>query len=293
MTQEPLRILLSGGLGNQLFQSAVAYHFNLLGNRDCVLVRNENSHSRFDHGSQVEKLILDLKIETKAEKTNFLFRFERKLIRSSQMYSHLRKVQVQKELGFDPNFLIKDDTLELRGYFQSYIYAESLREVYRVSLANYLQDSQLNLKSDITFSKKPISLHLRRGDYETLRTTLGVLDLKYYENALEELNTKEEIQEILVFSDDASKASDILSRSKFSKFMNFKFASSLGEIESLAAMSMCQRHIIANSTFSWWGAFLTTAENSIVAPSKWFRKGDDPNMLIPKHWIQIDSKWET
>ena len=74
--------------------------------------------------------------------------------------------------------------------------------------------------------------------------------------------------------------------------MNFQIASSLGEIDSLAAMSLCSRHIIANSTFSWWGAFLTDGQSKVIAPDKWFRNGDDPYKLIPNNWTRIESKWE-
>ncbi len=292
MIQRPLRVLLTGGLGNQLFQTAAAYHIQSVIKRETILVRDANSYSKYNHGSRVEKLIANLSVEGKEEKANLLLRLDRRLVRGNHIYADLRRIQVHQELGFDPELTVKNHTNELRGYFQSYIYAESLRGIYQDSISSYLRSSPLNIDLKVTAAAGPLSLHMRRGDYETLKTTFGVLDFEYYENALEELDAHQEIKEIWVFSDDVSKASTILSRSKFFKFMNFQIASSLGEIDSLAAMSLCSRHIIANSTFSWWGAFLTDGQSKVIAPDKWFRNGDDPYELIPNNWTRIESKWE-
>jgi hypothetical protein len=292
MIQSPLRVLLTGGLGNQLFQTAAAYHIQSLTKRETIMVRDANSYSKYNHGSRVEKLIANLSVEGKEEKANLFLRLDRRLVRGNQFYADLRRIQVHPELGFNPELTVKKNTNELRGYFQSYIYAESLRGIYQDSISSYLRSSPLNIDLKVTSTAGPVSLHMRRGDYETLKTTFGVLDFEYYENALEELDAHQEIKEIWVFSDDVSKASTILSRSRFLKFMNFQIASSLGEIDSLAAMSLCSRHIIANSTFSWWGAFLTDGQSKVIAPDKWFRNGDDPYKLIPNNWTRIESKWE-
>jgi hypothetical protein len=292
MIQRPLRVLLTGGLGNQLFQTAAAYHIGSLTKREPVMVRDANSYSKYHHESRVEMLITDLIIEGTEKKANLLLHLDRKLVRSSNIYADLRRIQVHQELGYDPKFVLKRDTSKLRGYFQTYVYAESLREIYQDSISSYLRRSPLSIDLKGTSTAGPVSLHVRRGDYETLRTTLGVLDFEYYENALEELDAHEEIMEIWVFSDDVSKASTILSSSRFFKFMDFQIASSLGEIDSLTAMSLCSRHIIANSTFSWWGAFLTDGQGKVIAPDKWFRNGDDPYKLIPYNWTRIESKWE-
>lgn len=292
MIQSPLRVLLTGGLGNQLFQTAAAYHIRAVTKRETVMVRGANSYSKYNHGSQVEKLISNITVEGNGEKANLLIRLDRKFIRSSHVYAEFRRIQVNQQLGFDPDLTVKKHTNELRGYFQSYVYAESLREIYQDSVSRYLSSSPLNIDLQGASTADPVSLHMRRGDYETLRTTFGVLDFEYYENALEELNAHEKIKEIWVFSDDISKALTILSRSRFLKFMNFQIASSLGEIDSLVAMSLCRRHIIANSTFSWWGAFLTDGQRKVIAPDKWFRNGEDPYRLIPNNWMRIESIWE-
>lgn len=292
MKQAVLRVLLTGGLGNQLFQSAAAFHFEKHTKRETVLVRDSNSYSKCNHGSQVEKLISKVMIQGSDEKADLLLRIERKLVRSNRTYANLRRIQVHHELGFDPDFFVKSRTNELRGYFQSHIYAESIKDSYQESISSYLKSSPSTLDLESTSIASPVSLHIRRGDYETLRQTFGVLDFEYYENALEELNAHEEIKEIWVFSDDVSKASSILNRSRFFSFMNFKIASSLGEIDSLVAMTLCSRHIIANSTYSWWGAFLTDGHNKVISPDKWFRRGDDPFELIPNNWTRIESKWE-
>lgn len=292
MNQGTLRVLLTGGLGNQLFQTAAAYYFKKLTNREIILVRNENSYSKYNHGSRIEKLISNLRIVEKVEKPNLIRRFDRRIIRTNQIYANLRKIQVHQELGFNPDMNIMSRTKEIRGYFQSYVYAESLRLIYQDSIVNYLRGSQLNMHHNDLSNADPVSLHIRRGDYESLRTTIGMLDFEYYENALEELDTHKKIKEIWVFSDDMSKASMILSKSRFLQFMNFQITTCLGEVDSLAAMSLCNRHVIANSTFSWWGAFLTGGKRKVIAPGKWFRNGDDPHKLIPKNWTRIESKWE-
>lgn len=292
MIQSPLRVLLTGGLGNQLFQTAAAYYFRALTKRETVMVRDANSYSKYNHGSRVENLIANLSVEGKEEKANLMLRLDRRLVRDNRFYGDLRRIQVHQELGFNPDFTVKKHTNELRGYFQSFIYAESLREIYQYSISSYLKGSPLNIDLKSASIEGPVSLHMRRGDYETLKTTFGVLDFEYYENALQELDAHKEIKEIWVFSDDIAKASTILSRSRYLKFMNFQIASSFGEIDSLVTMALCSRHIIANSTFSWWGAFLTDGPSKVIAPDKWFRNGDDPYKLIPNNWTRIESKWE-
>jgi hypothetical protein len=113
MIQRPLRMLLSGGLGNQLFQTAAAYYIQSLTRRELVLVRDANSYSKYNHGSRVEKLIIDLSVEGKEERIDLLRRFDRKLIRSSRVYADLRRIQVHQELGFDPDLVIKEQTIEI------------------------------------------------------------------------------------------------------------------------------------------------------------------------------------
>jgi hypothetical protein len=292
MIQSPLRVLLTGGLGNQLFQTAAAFHIRALTKRETVMVRDANSYSKYNHGSRVENLIANLSVEGKEKNANLMLRLDRRLVRDNHIYADLRRIQVHQELGFDPDFTLKKHTNELRGYFQSYIYAEAFREIYQDSISSYLRSSPLDIDLNSSSIACPVSLHMRRGDYETLRTTFGLLDFEYYENALEELDAHEEIKEIWVFSDDVSKASTILSRSRFLKFMNFQIASSLDEIDSLVAMTLCSRHIVANSTFSWWGAFLTDGPSKVIVPDKWFRSGDEPYKLIPNNWTRVESKWE-
>jgi hypothetical protein len=190
------------------------------------------------------------------------------------------------ETDFDYNEIpyIKEN-LNICGYFQSELYFKK----YTDDVIDILQpsiDLHLDLRikySNINF-KKTASLHVRRGDYLSLGSFYNQLTIdNYYTKAIEEL-TKNGVEDILIFSDDIKWCKENF------KGDNFYFSEGNSEIEDLFLMSFCSHNIIANSSFSWWGAFLNKNKDKIViAPKKWWGviNNMNENTIIPETWVRL------
>lgn len=185
-----------------------------------------------------------------------------------------------KENIFEYNagiFGIPDHT-DISGYFQS--------EKYFVAFKNQLlkeftfKEHILQKAKDIrSVTKQPvISVHIRLGDYQYLQDSHPICTIDYYREALRQLPDD---MLLYIFSDEPYKASMI--------FKNLNRPYTIMEngckYIDMATMSLCDYHIIANSSFSWWGAWLASSKK-IIAPSKWF--GDSPS--APKNWSDIYCK---
>lgn len=131
------------------------------------------------------------------------------------------------------------------------------------------------------FQVSPISLHIRRTDYLTY-PNYTALDISYYKKALELFDSRE----VLVFSDDSEwcKQQTLFSDDRFS------IAEGNSNYIDLCLMTLCSGHIIANSSFSWWGAWLSDSKQ-VVAPSGWFSGSQNECLntadLIPDSWVMI------
>lgn len=215
---------------------------------------------------------------------NLVFNYRHRLIKR---YNNniLRKIRFQnilestfKTVKSAPTNI--NSNLNFEGYFQSmkYFRGFDVKKVYSISKSNY---NYICDKYKKYFTKDTTSLHVRRGDYIKKSHKFKNLDKKYYCNALNYINKSDYI---LVFSDDINwckKNLDIDER--------FIFIEGEKDYIDLYMMSMCNNNIIANSSFSWWGAYLNEHKNKIVvAPNQWFnisRKIDDN--LYPNEWIKI------
>lgn len=288
------RIPLSGGIGNQLFQVAASFYFGNLQKREIVLTRNIGSSvSDSEKHASLDSLRLPITITNNVSESNLFYRLDRKLIKVFDAYADFRGVQVQREVGFDPEFKVFDGTRELRGYFQSFKYVDNFKTIFE-SAVNRYSGSQFFCESKILAEKvHPVSLHIRRGDYEMLKGTHGILNNQYYESSLQILGEYHNFDKIWVFSDEPEKARNTLRKSKYFDDMDFRIGSSLNSIETLVMMTLCRGHIIANSTFSWWGAILSKLEKSVIAPQEWFFNGSSPSELLPASWLQNRSSWES
>ena len=136
-------------------------------------------------------------------------------------------------------------------------------------------------------STSPISLHIRRGDYITNPNHFS-LDLNYYQNAIDYFGKD---KQYFVFTDDPNwfKQQDLY-RSE-----NFKLISEITKNSTpldLYIMKSCKKHIIANSTFSWWGAWLSNSKE-VVFPLKWYKdEGDSSEDLPLKDWVGIKNNFQ-
>jgi hypothetical protein len=190
---------------------------------------------------------------------------------------------------FHSGLLKKKNNVYLDGYFQSYKYPDSIRKTLLddfVLKNGYSQDAQ-KTKNDIELSGESVAVHVRRGDYSSsCKNWNGLCDIKYYQQGLDQIKKKYSSVKLFIFSDDIAWARENL---KFDSPMVFVSRPTLSNAEELLLMSLCKHQIIANSTFSWWGAWLNqNPQKIVVAPSRWLLVSNiDTSELLPSEWTTI------
>ena len=158
------------------------------------------------------------------------------------------------------------ESLNLHGYFQSEKYFEHCADQVRHYFTPRKNVEQLLQKKYPDLSDT-CSIHIRRGDYVN-HPLHEVCNLDYYKRAIAEIERRTTIRKFVVFSDDIQWCRNNLRG-------QFEFVDGNHDIEDIFLMSMCTHHIIANSSFSWWGSWLNKNPNKIIlAPSAWFNNSD-------------------
>jgi hypothetical protein len=207
------------------------------------------------------------------------------------LFSRPFQINRERAFSFDARVLDCSDQAYLDGFWQSEQYFSPIANLIRqdLQLKNPLPE---NLKALVTQiqSTNAIAVHVRRGDYVSNPTTTayhGVCSVQWYEDAAKYMIEKIENPVFFVFSDDYEW---VRKNIYFDAPTVFITPSPDGqECNDLHVMSLCQHNIIANSSFSWWGAWLNANPNKIViAPQQWFAAGNhDTKDLIPHSWIRL------
>lgn len=278
---------LKGGLGNQMFQYALAKSLSLKWHEDFKLDLS---------GYQQEKLRcyeLDIFPLVAARATPAeikAFKYPHGLL-SKLERKFAFKILHRHHTGWEPAILKTNPRHHyLDGYWQSYKYFESIAETIRQDFR--LPSDWEQIDPDLTTkikSQAAVSLHIRRSDYAqtTNLKNLGVCPLSYYEQAVALIAAKVSHPIFFIFSDDPiwAEANLKLDYPHLSVSMGQRFTN----VQELAMMSACANHIIANSSFSWWGAWLDPKPNKIViAPKPWFNDNSViPEDIIPPTWITL------
>lgn len=187
-------------------------------------------------------------------------------------WENIKCEEIYKEEYFHyKKIKINNKNTDLVGYFQSYKYFKD----YEYEIKNLLTPNICYGINDYT------SIHVRRGDYTNLKNEYIELTLDNYYNKAMSMTDSDKF---IVFSDDINWCRNIF------KGNRFEFCESSNEIEDFAKMISCKNNIIANSTFSWWAAYLNQYPDKIViAPKKWFGPNLNHNTkdLIPNKWKLI------
>ena len=191
-----------------------------------------------------------------------------------------RSVIVESSFSFDEKLFNEcPDWISLQGYFQTEKYFKHIQDEIRGDFE--FRDEILEpAKKTISYWKNPIALHIRRTDYLT-NSNHTALDINYYEKALQEFDDN---SEVIIFSDDPQwcMEQDLFSSDRF------MVSETRNTYMDLCLMTLCSGHIIANSSFSWWGAWLSDSKK-IIAPSGWFAGSNNEHLdtkdLIPENWI--------
>lgn len=269
---------ITGGLGNQMFQYAIA---------ESIAIKND------------DKFQLDISFYPKQTLRKYelnLFHTEQNLAQPESVFSKIKRklgfiskeYYVEKEIAnFDKDVFNYDTNIILDGYWQNENYFKDIRD-------KVLKD--FTLKQDICLEVKgylgqiknsnSVSLHVRRGDYvqdSHTNSVHGICDLDYYKRAIQYILGKVDNPIFFIFSDDI-----VWCKENFDFLENKIFVDKTkSAIEDLELMKNCKHNIIANSTFSWWGAWLNENDDKIVVgPKIWWSSRLDKNLALDE-WMKI------
>tara|TARA_R110002094_G_scaffold11251_2_gene21101 strand:+ start:2502 stop:3347 length:846 start_codon:yes stop_codon:yes gene_type:complete len=194
----------------------------------------------------------------------------------------------EKSLAYDPAIKTWGDESYLHGYWQSDKYfasvADFLREVFVMTPAMSSENARM---AEQIAAGPSVALHVRRGDYVALGAT-AVCDQVYYTAALKAVTDGlPDAPKVFVFSDDPTWARDNLDV-PFEKVVVDLNGRKTAH-EDMRLMSLCQHNVIANSTFSWWSAWLNKNPGKrVAAPTRWFANDHQHNPdILPTDWIAI------
>jgi hypothetical protein len=302
-TEVWVRIVIRGfhGLGNQLFQYAAGkYYAKRYGASMRILV--DPARSAQCYGYPRPFLLSHFMIPAPMGERSFSDRVlttnNARLRAVSSRLRRASRTQLFIEPFEDRYRFFRDlplerniETLYLVGYWQNHLLVEENAEDLRVDLSfkDPPRGETLEILEQIRRSRNPVSLHVRRGDSMIPREGRVVLPIKYYSDVISIIKERLVDPVFFVFSDDMAFVKEALPRHGKMVFVehNDDFAAQ----EDLRLMSSCHHHIIANSTFSWWGAWLNPRPDKMVfAPRHWLIGMDSyyPN-LFPREWILYDS----
>lgn len=279
--EKEIIVSFQGGLGNQLFQYAFMRYITLSGKKG----RADLSRYIYPH---VMKFVLeDIFDEIYFERCNPYVRED--YINNEEIYNEIILPDTTGEEFFNQN--IKDiDYGYIDGFFQSSFFVESIRK-YLLSELKFPKVEDFGMQKYLKkiVNENAVAIHIRRGDYMiegNQKLFGGICTKNYYLQAIEIMKKNIENPLFIFFSDDISyvKENYIIEEAIYVDSKEFECYK---DWYDMYLMSKCKHNIIANSTFSWWGAWLNTnSEKIVIAPSKWLNV-ETYTDICPKEWIRI------
>lgn len=265
-------VLIMGGLGNQMFQWAFGYAMQRKTKKKVAYdlswferVKDKN----FSGAKRVPEL------------QNFRITLE------TAVCKDYKNTLEKRENIYEPSLFTKRGKRQYSGYFQCEKYFKKYRKeiLEKLRLKNSLNEENLIMLEKIK-SSNSVSVHIRRGDYLKLYNVYSRCTIEYYQRAMKYIASKVENPHFFIFSDDIKWVV---------KYLKIDYPYTIVDINSsddavfdLELMKNCKHNIIANSTFSWWGAWLNeNPEKIVIAPKEWFVK--EKTDILPKKWIRIDN----
>jgi len=178
----------------------------------------------------------------------------------------------------------------LVGYWQSEKYFLNVATKIRTDFTFHTPMSDRNTEIARQIARvNAVSLHVRRGDYVSnpkTNATHGLCSLDYYWAAIQHMAERIEYPHFFIFSDDMAWVKDQLKMDFPCEYVEHNQGDE--SYNDMRLMSLCQHHIIANSSFSWWGAWLNpNPDKFVVAPKKWFTNGNNVEDLFPQGWVTL------
>ncbi|MBQ6995896.1 MAG: alpha-1,2-fucosyltransferase [Lachnospiraceae bacterium] len=290
-------VKITDGLGNQMFQYAFAKKLQMITKKDVFLdtrfinhedIINRGETPRFiknydirEYGLAKYKITLPIADKRVLSRWNYLTNNKKNTVVSSLAINNMWIWQYRNECMQETKNICLNDRFVLPTYFEGYFfnlnYYNDILDILRkeFTLAQPIK-LPVYLKRELE-KQNTVSIHVRRGDFT--RLSRDISEKPYYRNAIEWIERRVHEPQYLVFSDDISWVQENLDiQGKKIYISNSHFA----DYEEMAIMKHCKHNIIANSTFSYWAAYLNSNKNKIVIYPKNWRK-----TIIPKEWIGI------
>lgn len=296
-------VRLWGGLGNQMFQYACAYALSKKNNDEVILDTRFFTEEYLRSNPHFTKQKLNI--------LNFPVDFTRRINQKSELkfINLLQNRTISRIIRIPPKFSCKADhglqyIKETRLEYLSYINNEKFKDIYLDGYWQtemYFLDSRTDLVRQFTLNSKmahdyaikemlqdynSVAVHLRMGDYSTSkkRTTHYnyIINPLYYKNAINYINEQVYSPRFYIFSNNITKAKELLGES--SEFIYVNEDRRMSDLDEFEIMSLCKHHIISNSTFSWWAAWIAEQRDAInIGPDIKFGN----SKILPENWIKV------
>jgi hypothetical protein len=296
-------VKLCGGLGNQMFQCAIGRALALRLNVELklditwfsskvkkitprVFMLEKSFPLHFTFASDEECTALGRREESIAD------RLFRKILGRTR--AHAATYIQEPHFAYWSEFEKLSTPVYLSGYWQSEMYFKAIADTIRkdFSFVPFVSKEARKLAECVLGDPNSVAVHIRRGDYVESPATNrfhGVCGLEYYQSALNTIVEKINASpSLFVFTDDPAWVRE--------NFETCGYSASIVDIpqhrdepwNDMHLMSLCRHHIIANSSFSWWGAWLSEEKGIICAPKRWFAKEKNKNdSPVPERWIKL------
>ena len=281
---------LGNGLANQMFMYAAGYALAKRINAKLKIVVTNTNYAldAFGINANVETITSHLILELQ-RRLRRPFRFIYCMFRTALMIKYRLPVKTHRAFYFWEGFNEIDRSCYLSGNWQSEMYflqvADEIADIF--ALDRFSSAETREIENTITSAENAIGVHIRLGDYVNNSWDLGVSSGSYYRRARTMMEKIVSNPTFFVFSDDIQTAKE-----RLRGWDNTTFVSGYSKEQDMMLMSKCKHNIIANSTFSWWAAWLNQNQTKVViAPRMWFPKKimriRNTIDICPDEWILL------
>ena len=291
-------VRLMGGLGNQMFQYAFGKAVSIQSNHNLeldltFLEKKDDIHEYTIRNYELNIFNLNSEIAGKEKVRSIRKAIDHPLLnRLNLKFPAFFSYHIfrEKMFSFDPGYNKLKGNCYLEGYWQSEKYFKSIEELIRNEFEFISEPGEKNKELlKLITECESVSIHIRRGDMVSLKSASdfhGTCSEDYYEKGIKIILQKLKNPIFFIFTDDPAWAA---SRKLFSGYKIIDWNTNANSYEDMRLMSNCKHHIIANSSFSWWGAWLNrNTDKIVIAPNNWFRDSTiDTSDLIPESWQRI------
>ena len=283
------------GLGNQMFQYAFAKSYQIK-KKKKVFLECEKAYNNSLPKAQISDVSREYMLDA------FRISLDKLDIRRDKKWKFFERNTAWKKMlfflskiGLYPYRYVQDK--DPRAYYQKYYWYNRCYFMGWFQNEAYFRDIRKELLKDFRLHKKikvttefreillhrnTVALHVRRGDYRKLGLDLN---LSYYRSAIQYMNKHIENPVYIIFSDDIKWVKEKLAIDAQVYFVS-DFGS-FADYEELLLMSYCKHNIIANSTFSWWGAWLNRNKDKIVIAPKGWTGSEKSKKILPQEWVKM------